>query len=169
MSRFFQSSCGVKQGDPLFSFLFVLSSEFLSRCLKAMVDSDSVLPFSLSRGCPTVSHVAFADDCIIFTQGDKNSLKWLLHFLELYQKGSGKKINFAKSSLFFPRKSSRGHIASIESLTGMCKFSILMTYLGCLIFIRIKSNTIFEPLVTKVRNVLNIRIRNSFPLEASLS
>jgi len=68
LSTPFKPSRGIRQGDPISPYLFLLCSEGLSCLLRA------VRPVHLSRGvrvgihAPWVSHLLFADDCIIFSE-----------------------------------------------------------------------------------------------------
>lgn len=45
--------------------------------------------YNVPKGCVTVSHLAFADDFIIFTNGSKANLHKLMDFLAHYQISSG--------------------------------------------------------------------------------
>ena len=94
---FFHVSRDVKQGDPLSPFLFILIAEALNRGLKNMILTRSVQPFELGRGCMLISHLAFANDIVIFSMGGRRTIQALMNFLELYQRGSGQKINKEKS------------------------------------------------------------------------
>lgn len=52
VSGFFQSSRGLKQGDPLSPYLFLFCVDALSRGLKELFSSGQVDAFSLPRGAP---------------------------------------------------------------------------------------------------------------------
>ena len=53
--------------------------------------------YGLPQGCLSVSHLSFTDDIMIFTRADRKSVRGLMDFLTLYEKGSGQKINLTKS------------------------------------------------------------------------
>jgi hypothetical protein len=53
------------------------------------------------RSGPAISHLLFADDSIFFTRGDAKNLQALNDVLQTYSQGSGQRINFGKSSVFF--------------------------------------------------------------------
>lgn len=76
---YFKSSRGLRQGDPLAPSLFIIAEEVLSRGLLALYASGAVKPFHVPRGCPATSHLLFADDTIIFTNGSKRSLERLMN------------------------------------------------------------------------------------------
>lgn len=67
---FFQASRGIKQGDPLSPYLFILAPEALSRGLNDRFERGLIRPFHVPRGCSPVSHLAFADDVVIFLRDD---------------------------------------------------------------------------------------------------
>ncbi|XP_074314153.1 uncharacterized protein LOC141649358 [Silene latifolia] len=70
---FFKGRSGVRQGDPLSPFLFVLSMEVLSRSLRGMCSIHGV---SYHPKCSRLklTHLVFADDLMIFTRGDLPSV-----------------------------------------------------------------------------------------------
>lgn len=63
---FFKSSRGLRQGDPLSPSLFILCAEYLSRSLNQLPNQRAFVGFQVPRGCPTITHLAYADDVIIF-------------------------------------------------------------------------------------------------------
>lgn len=78
---FFKSSRGVRQGDPLSPSLFIIAFEVLSRGLKFLAVSNQTTGFFVPRNCPKITHLTFADDVIIFTNGSRVSLSNLMKFM----------------------------------------------------------------------------------------
>ncbi|XP_071912372.1 uncharacterized protein [Coffea arabica] len=68
---FFLADHGLKQGDPLSTFLFILVSEALSRGLRTLFSLGKLQAYAQPRGTLPISHLAFADDVVIFTRGDR--------------------------------------------------------------------------------------------------
>ncbi|XP_019182678.1 PREDICTED: uncharacterized protein LOC109177699 [Ipomoea nil] len=66
---FFQPTRGIKQRDSLSPLLFILASEALSRSIILKMGVGLLSPYSSSPGCPLITHLAFADDIIIFVNG----------------------------------------------------------------------------------------------------
>ena len=101
---FFQSGRGVKQGDPLSPYLFLLVADSLSRGLNELLASTKISPFALSRGCFSITHLSFADDVLVFMRGLRSDIKEMLDFLAIYPGGTGKRVNKSKSSFLTSSK-----------------------------------------------------------------
>ncbi|XP_027152118.1 uncharacterized protein LOC113752185 [Coffea eugenioides] len=86
---FFKSSRGLRQGDPISPALFVIGAEVLSRALNNLVLHRGYRGFKVPRGCPQVTHLAFADDVLIFANGSARALQDIVRVLKLYQQSSG--------------------------------------------------------------------------------
>lgn len=89
--NFFQYSHGIKEGDPLSPYLFIIIVEFLSRGLANLFTIHHKFHYPTLGGFP-VSHILFADDFIIFFNGSLNMLTILFKFLIQFQKFSGLNI-----------------------------------------------------------------------------
>lgn len=103
----FPSSRGLRQGDPLAPSLFILAEEALSRGLFTLFHSYSIKAFATSGNGPIISHLLYADDTIIFTNGTKSSLNKLMTFLSSYEAASGQLINKEKSCYILSESDSR--------------------------------------------------------------
>ena len=64
-TEFFTSSRGLRQGDPISPFLFIIAEEVLSRGISHLVCRE-VFPYLVLKRCPVISHSLFADDVVIF-------------------------------------------------------------------------------------------------------
>lgn len=97
---FFSSSRGVKQGDPLSPTLFIIAAEVLSRNLSMLINSPTYKGFSMSKKGPQINHLSYADDLILFTSGDKPSVKMVMKELNSYQLASRQLINRDKTNCY---------------------------------------------------------------------
>ncbi|XP_071928157.1 uncharacterized protein [Coffea arabica] len=94
---FFKSTRGLRQGDPISPALFVIGEEVLSRSLNALAVHRSFRPFKVPNGCPMVTHLAYADNVVIFTSGLKASMQLVKMVVDGYCSLSGQQVNCQKS------------------------------------------------------------------------
>ncbi|XP_058071071.1 uncharacterized protein LOC131220116 [Magnolia sinica] len=149
-SGFFKSGRGLRQGDPLSPSLFILGLEALSRGLSALIPSIRCQPFRSTRFTPTISHILFADDTMIFTNSGARSVRNLMSFLQGFSRVSGLKINSAKSCLISSSKMPSSRIRKLEGLTGFARLPPYFTYLGVPRSIGRLRSSYFQPLVDKI-------------------
>ena len=94
-------SKGVRQGDPISPYLFLLCTEGLSSLLLHKENRGKLHGIKNGRQGPPISHLLFADDSIFFARSGTRSVEALESTLNIYCKGSGQLINKDKSALFF--------------------------------------------------------------------
>ncbi|XP_021834215.1 uncharacterized protein LOC110774005 [Prunus avium] len=99
--RSFVPSRGLRQGDPLSPYLFILISEVLSRNVEDAVRRGCLHGVRLCRSGPTISHLLFADDSLFFIQATTQNCSVLKKIVDDYCLASGQKLNTDKSSLYF--------------------------------------------------------------------
>lgn len=92
---FFNSTRGLRQGDPLSSSLFLIGVELLTKLLDSLNQFDFI-PYSIDINSPTISHLCYAEDTILFSSGDPNSLKIMMEKLDIHEEVSGQAVNKAK-------------------------------------------------------------------------
>jgi hypothetical protein len=94
-------SRGIRQGDPISPYLFLLCTEGLSSLLQQKEGRGELYGIRNGRLGPPISHLLFADDSIFFARSDDRSVDALKNTLKVYCEGSGQKNNLEKSSVFF--------------------------------------------------------------------
>lgn len=91
----------IGDGDPLSSYLFVICAQGFSHIFSKAVEQRLFNGVKVANSCPVVSHLFFADDSLIFFRATwENSLN-VRRCIQLYEKASGKVVNFDKSALTF--------------------------------------------------------------------
>ena len=78
---YFRGTRGLRQGDPLSPYLFVLALEVFSQQLKRKFQDGSI-GFHPNTSSLQVTHLSFADDLMIFTDGTPNSVKCIADTME---------------------------------------------------------------------------------------
>ncbi|XP_073037089.1 uncharacterized protein [Primulina eburnea] len=153
LSGFFGSTRGLRQGDPLSPLLFVLGAEYLSRGLDRLYLQLPELRYR--SDCDIlISHLAYADDVIIFASGGSRGMQRLVDFLHHYENCSGQRVNAAKSSLILPPRCSGRLRSRLLRITGFAEGHLPLKYLGVPLFRGNRTCSLFEPLLQSVRRKL---------------
>ncbi|GAU29636.1 hypothetical protein TSUD_164860 [Trifolium subterraneum] len=100
---------GLRQGDPLSPYLFILVTECLTALIHQSVGRGDIHGVRICRGAPEVSHLLFADDCFLFCRANVVEVNELMRILHTYEQASGQEINLVKSEVFISRNMS--HVA----------------------------------------------------------
>ena len=100
-------SRGLRQGDPLSPYLFLLCAEGFSALINDAARNNQLHGISICRGAPKVPHLFFADDSLLFYKANGNECNKLKEILDLYESASGQKISTDKSSIFFSPNTSQ--------------------------------------------------------------
>jgi hypothetical protein len=97
----FSPSRGLRQGDPLSPFLFLLVADGLSTLLQSEVEAKTIEPVRICRRAPGISHLLFADDSLLFFKAHEDQAAKVREVLELFASSTGQQINPSKCSIFF--------------------------------------------------------------------
>ncbi|XP_060211692.1 uncharacterized protein LOC132639246 [Lycium barbarum] len=146
---FFSSTRSIKQGDPLSPFLFIIGAKLFSKMMDSLTQSNFI-PFSMDKNDPNISHLCYADDTILFSSCDPQSLELLMNKLGKYEEVFGQLINKRKSGFYVTFKEDDPRINIIKGITGFNHCQFPMIYLGCPIYVGRKIIIYFNTMVTKV-------------------
>lgn len=80
---------GLRQGDPISPYLFLLCAEGLSAMLRDKVGMGKIKGILVCRGTPQISHLLLADDCIIFCRATMDEANQVSKVLKDYEDVSG--------------------------------------------------------------------------------
>lgn len=101
---FIKSERGIRQGDPLSPFLFILCAEALVHIMNKAEQEGRVTGLRLTPECPSIQYLLFADDSLFSCKTNFKECTELLKCLHLYGKASGLEINFQKSAITFGKR-----------------------------------------------------------------
>lgn len=138
---------GLRQGDPLSPYLFVLCMERLCHLIDRSILEKKWKPISLSQGGPKLSHICFADDLILFAEASVSQICIIRNTLESFCTASGQKVSLEKSKIFFSENVSREAARLISEASGISVTRNLGKYLGMPVLLkRINKDTFGEVL-----------------------
>jgi hypothetical protein len=82
-------SRGIRQGDPISPYLFIICAEALSALIMRAERSGAISSVPSSLSMPKISHLFFVDDNILFCKS--NAVEWrrLMQILGIYENASG--------------------------------------------------------------------------------
>ncbi|GKB82490.1 RNA-directed DNA polymerase, eukaryota, reverse transcriptase zinc-binding domain protein [Tanacetum coccineum] len=94
----FQFFKGLKQGDPLSPFIFILVMESLHISFKRVVDAGMFNGIVLNS-VMHLSHMFYADDAVFMGQWSTKNIDTIIYVLKCFHRASGLSINLSKSKL----------------------------------------------------------------------
>ena len=146
----FSPSRGIRQGDPLSPYLFLLCAEGLTALLhKAELDY-SLRGVAVCRNGPKVTHLMFADDYLLFYRASTEECQVVMNILSQYEEASGQKLNSDKTSIFNSSNTPPDTRIAIGNLLGAPNSNSIERYLGLPTFLGRSKIKAFEDLLAKV-------------------
>jgi hypothetical protein len=141
---------GLRQGDPLSPYLFLICAESFSALLNK-AEADGTLPgVRICHAAPRINHLLFADNSLVLMKASSESARSLQNILQLYECCSGQTINFDKSSVMFSKNTKewcRRGVLNVLRISGEARTE---KYLGLPVYVgRSKAQT-FEYLKERI-------------------
>ena len=124
-------SRGLRQGDPLSPFLFLLCTESLHGLIKKAASNGDITGFRLCRHGPKLTHLFFADDSLLFCRANSTECSKVMDLLSVYEDFSGQKINKGKTALFFSKLVIEANRQIIKGILGVVKSGTMKNTWGC--------------------------------------
>lgn len=115
----FQPTRGIRQGNPLSPYLYVICMERLSHLIEREVQLGSWKPSRASRNGPQISNLAFADDLTLFGEASVAQAEIMMKCLNQFCEASGSKVSIAKSRIFFSKNTNYEVREAVGAALGM--------------------------------------------------
>nr|GEW10433.1 RNA-directed DNA polymerase, eukaryota, reverse transcriptase zinc-binding domain protein [Tanacetum cinerariifolium] len=148
-----QSATGLKQGDPLSPFLFILVMESLHISFQRVIDVGLFTGLKLNS-MVTLSHLFYADDAIFVGKWSERNIDTLVHVLDCFYRPSGLRINMCKSKILGINVDER-KIQNAATKLGCLILKTPFSYLGTKIGANMARKEAWKEVVDKVKSRLS--------------
>ena len=140
-SSTFTPSRGLRQGDPLSPYIFILCSEVLSKLIHREVVRGTIHGVKLTPEAPGISSLLYADDVLLFCGANAREVEAILQCVDKYCAWSGQSVSCEKSGIFISKGVHRQFIQQVKQQWGFKQVSQGAKYLGTPLFLsKNKSN-----------------------------
>ncbi|XP_073137691.1 uncharacterized protein [Henckelia pumila] len=153
---------GLRQGDPLSPYLFLICAEGLSSLLQAETRRGAIHGVKVARRALPISHLFFADDSFLFFKATEEEAANIKSCLDQYEFASGQKVNFLKSSISFSENVPNERKNLICETLGVRYTTNHGAYLGLPSLIGRKKSEVFAFVKEKTWSRMQERMMNSF-------
>lgn len=144
---------GLRQGDPLSPFLFLLVTEAFNQIMKRGIEKDLIQGIKVGNDQINISHLQFADDTLVFCPARSGVISNIRRMMDCYYVLSGLRINYSKSACL-PLGCTSSWVSHIEHKLGCQVVSLPISYLGIPLGSNPKSEATWAPIINKVQSNL---------------
>ncbi|XP_060969479.1 uncharacterized protein LOC133036764 [Cannabis sativa] len=144
-------SRGIRQGDPLSPYLFIICVEGPSSLIRKYETKGWIKGCQVARGAPHITHMFFADDSYLYCRALESEAQRIMTLLEKYELASSLKVNRQKSSIFFSKNTNLSTRDNICSIMGMHEARDDGFYLGLPNIMKHNKNAVLGFLKDKMR------------------
>ncbi|XP_061339467.1 uncharacterized protein LOC133286127 [Gastrolobium bilobum] len=151
----FSPSRGLRQGDPLLRYHLVLAIEKLTHIITTAINGGLWKPMYAGKGGPRISHLAFADDLMMFMEATEDHIHMLLKCLKFSEETYGQKLSVEKTFVFFSKNTSREVMDKVVQISGFKRMNKMGRYLRAMTQQGRFSKSLYEGLVGKIKDKLS--------------
>lgn len=120
---------GLRQGDPLSPYLFLICVEGLSSLLDSAAEEGRIHECRISQNAPEVTRLLFIDDKFLFFKVSMEEENQIKDILNVYEGISGQAVNYSKFGILFSSNVRRDKQVEMFGILGV-HGDIYSNYLG---------------------------------------
>ncbi|XP_058733586.1 uncharacterized protein LOC131605219 [Vicia villosa] len=152
-SKLMKAERGIRQGDPISPYLFVIVMEYMSRLLKQMQENPQFRHHSKCKKLG-LTHLTFADDILLLARGDLCSVSLLHQTVQSFSESTGLYTNPQKCHIYMGA-TDEDTKQQIINVNGYKEGQLPFKYLGIPLTSKKLSNAHYLPLIEKILSRLH--------------
>ncbi|XP_021726831.1 uncharacterized protein LOC110693957 [Chenopodium quinoa] len=141
---------GIRQGDPMSPYLFLLVADAFSCMLSKAVADGTIHGVKICSGASCISHLLFEDDNILFARATDTECREIARILQVYEGASGQKINLQNSEAVFSRNVPDARKQAMCNILGVKQVNRYEKYIGIPTVIGKSKKAIFAGLKDRI-------------------
>lgn len=102
-TEYFDPSRGIRQGDPISLYVFILFIKVLSHNINQLGKYGKWAPIQISRNESRISHLLFVDDLVLMSENKATSCRLINETLQNFSSWSVQTINKQESKIVFSK------------------------------------------------------------------
>ena len=150
----FKMEKGLRQGDPLSPYLFLLVSETLVNFLRKAEERNLIEAVHIGKAKVNLKHLQFADDILIFVPRNTTCITNYFRILDVFALMSGLSLNYSKSCFISWNPSDHCWAEETAKNTGCLHSTCPFKYPGLPLGDHMKKNSAWKSVVEKIQKRL---------------
>ncbi|XP_026419397.1 uncharacterized protein LOC113315318 [Papaver somniferum] len=127
---FFQPERGLRQGDPLSPYIYIICAEALSSYIDSLQRNGTLKGIRICKNALEMIHLLFVDGSLLFSSATIEYFNVIKGYLQKYCLAFGQEINFDKSGILFSRKIPEHRKALLANILDIQSRDLGEKYLG---------------------------------------
>eukprot|EP00253_Pinus_taeda_P004744 PITA_04744 len=166
-SKIFTPSRGLRQGDPLSPFLFILMMEGLGRAIKSTKEEGKIQGLKLFGNRQDLTHQQFVDDTMLLGIPIVKEAQAYKQILQDFAIAAGTEVSLSKSKILF-FNTNIAIQSNISRILGFQRDMLPSKYSGVLLIDKPLSKIVWEPMINKLHDKARKWTRRSLNLAGRL-
>lgn len=151
----FNMEKGLRQGDPLSPYLFILISEALVWFFKNATDLNLIEPVLIGKNKVRLNLLQFADDTLMFVTNNPQCITNYFRILDIFAVMSSLNLNFSKSNFITWKLEDHVWASELAVSVGCIHTKCPITYLGFPLGKNMNRCSTWKPVLEKIHYKLS--------------